>query len=145
LPERPGGCFAQKGPDPCAKVSSFVQLNDDGHPDILLSHVEGGLTALLNDGRGNFTDVTGKLDLDDEACGVGGNGYFAPGDFNNDGQTDLYYATGKGLILLTTCYWDTSMVKSRLYLAMPRRCASQRNTRPTTQRSSSKHASCRFR
>jgi len=82
------------------KVSSFVQLNDDGHPDILLSHVGGGLTALLNDGGGNFTDVTEKLDFDDESCGAGGNGYFAPGDFNNDGQTDLYYATGKGLILL---------------------------------------------
>ena len=54
------------------KVSSFVQLDDDGHPDILLSHVEGGLTALLNDGGGNFTDVTEKLDLDDEACGAGG-------------------------------------------------------------------------
>ena len=82
------------------KVSSFVQLNGDGHPDILLSHIEGGLTALLNDGRGNFMDATEKLGLTDEACGAGGNGYFAPGDFDGDGRTDLYYATGQGLILL---------------------------------------------
>jgi len=82
------------------KVSSFVQLNDDGHPDILLSHVEGGLTALSNDGKGNFTDATEKLGLADEDCGAGGNGYFAPGDFNGDGRTDIYYATGKGLILV---------------------------------------------
>jgi len=82
------------------KVSSFVQLDSDGHPDILLSHVEGGLMALLNDGKGNFTNATAKLGLADEACGAGGNGYFAPGDWNADGRTDLYYATGKGLILV---------------------------------------------
>jgi hypothetical protein len=82
------------------KVSSFVQLNGDGHPDILLSHVGGGLTALLNNGKGNFVDATEQLGLSDEACGAGGNGYFAPGDFDDDGRTDLYYATGQGLILL---------------------------------------------
>ena len=82
------------------RVSSFVQLDGDGHPDILLSHVEGGLMALLNDGKGLFTEATEKLGLADEACGAGGNGYFAPGDWNADGRTDLYYATGKGLILV---------------------------------------------
>ena len=82
------------------KVSSFVELNGDGHADILLSHVDGGLTALLNDGKGGFTDATADLGLADEACGAGGNGYFAPGDWNADGRTDLYYATGKGLILV---------------------------------------------
>ena len=82
------------------KVSSFVQLNGDGHADILLSHVGGGLTALLGDGKGGFKDATGDLGLADDACGAGGNGYFAPGDWNGDGRTDLYYATGKGLILV---------------------------------------------
>lgn len=82
------------------RVSSFVQLNGDGHADILLSRVNGGLTALLNDGKGGFKDVTGDLGLADEACGAGGSGYFAPGDWNDDGRTDLYYATGKGLILV---------------------------------------------
>ncbi len=88
---------AKDGP---LKVSSFVQLNGDGHADILLSHVGGGLTALLGDGKGGFKDATADLGLADEACGAGGNGYFAPGDWNGDGRTDLYYATGKGLILV---------------------------------------------
>jgi len=82
------------------KVSSFVQLNGDGHADVLLSHVGGGLTALLGDGKGGFKDATGDLGLAADACGAGGNGYFAPGDWNGDGRTDLYYATGKGLILI---------------------------------------------
>jgi len=97
------------------KVSSFVQLNDDGHADILMSHVEGGLTALLNDGKGGFTDATGKLGLADKACGAGGNGYFAPGDWNADGQTDLYYATGKGLILVQDDKGRFSPLKHKLY------------------------------
>ncbi|NQU24390.1 MAG: VCBS repeat-containing protein [Candidatus Nealsonbacteria bacterium] len=97
------------------KVSSFVQLNDDGHADILLSHVEGGLKALLNDGKGNFTDATEKLGLADEACDAGGNGYFAPGDFNDDGRTDLYYATGKGLILVQDERGKFVPLKHRLY------------------------------
>ncbi|MCX6873521.1 MAG: VCBS repeat-containing protein [Verrucomicrobia bacterium] len=82
------------------KVSSFVELNGDGYPDILLSYVDGGLIAFLNDGKGGFTDATTVLGLADAACGTGGNGYFAPGDWNGDGRTDLYYATGKGLILV---------------------------------------------
>jgi len=82
------------------KVASFVQLNGDGHPDILLSRVGGGLTALLNDGKGGFADATKDLGLAEAACGAGGDGYFAPGDWNNDGRTALYYATGKGLVLV---------------------------------------------
>ena len=82
------------------KVSSFVELNGDGNPDILLSRDGGGLTALLGDGKGGFDDATEKLGLERAECGAGGNGYFAPGDWNGDGRTDLYYATGKGLILI---------------------------------------------
>jgi len=82
------------------KVSSFVQLDDDGHPDILLSYVGGGLKALAGDGSGKFVDATEELGLADEACGADGNGYFALGDFNADGRTDIYYASGKGLILV---------------------------------------------
>jgi len=82
------------------KVSSFVELNGDGNPDIVLSCDGGGLTALLGDGKGGFTDATEKLGLAGAECGTGGNGYFAPGDWNGDGRTDLYYATGKGLILV---------------------------------------------
>ncbi|MHC4200713.1 MAG: FG-GAP repeat domain-containing protein, partial [Planctomycetota bacterium] len=94
------GAMLKVAKDKPLKVSSFVQLNGDGHADILLSHVDGGLTALLGDGKGRFKDATADLGLAGDACGAGGNGYFAPGDWNGDGRTDLYYATGKGLILV---------------------------------------------
>ena len=82
------------------RASSFVQLNGDGHADVLISREGGGLAAHLNDGKGGFTDGTARLGLSEEACGAGGSGYFAPGDLNDDGRTDLYYATGKGLVLV---------------------------------------------
>ncbi|NQT38331.1 MAG: VCBS repeat-containing protein [Planctomycetes bacterium] len=45
------------------KVSSFVQLNDDGHADILLSHVEGGL-ILVQDETGKFAPLKHSLQFD---------------------------------------------------------------------------------
>ena len=103
------------------KVSSFVQLNGDGRADILLSHVGGGLTSLLNDGKGGFTDATEKLGLASEECGAGGNGYFAPGDWNGDSRTDLYYATGKGLILVQDAKGRFGPIKHKL--AFDYRCS----------------------
>ncbi len=96
------------------KVSSFVQLNGDGQADILLSSVGGGLTALINDGKGGFRNATAELGLAGEACGAGGSGYFAPGDWNDDGRTDLYYATGEGLILVQDEKGVFNPVKHRL-------------------------------
>ena len=115
------GTMLKVAKDKPLKVSSFVQLNGDGHADILLSHVDGGLTALLGDGKGGFTDATGDLGLADEACGAGGNGYFAPGDWNGDGRTDLYYATGKGLILVQDEKGRFSPIKHKL--AFDYRCS----------------------
>jgi hypothetical protein len=103
------------------KVSSFVELNGDGHPDIILSCAGGGLTALLGDGKGAFTDATEKLGLATKECGAGGNGYFAPGDWNGDGRTDIYYAAGKGLILVQDAKGRFSPTKHKL--AMDYRCA----------------------
>jgi len=103
------------------KVASFVQLNGDGHADILLSHTGGGLTALINDRKGAFSDATSDLGLADPACGAGGNGYFAPGDWNDDGRTDLYYATGKGLILVQDEKGRFSPIKHKL--AFDYRCS----------------------
>ena len=103
------------------KVSSFVELNGDGHADILLSHPGGGLTALLNDGNGRFADATDKLGLAEKECGAGGDGYFAPGDWNGDDRTDLYYATGKGLILVQDAVGRFRPIKHSLGLDY--RCA----------------------
>jgi len=96
------------------RVSSFVEINGDGNPDILLSHVGGGLTALLADGKGGFTDATEQLGLAADECGPGGNGYFAPGEWNGDGRTDLYYATGRGLILVQDAKGRFSPFKHKL-------------------------------
>ena len=103
------------------KVSSFVELNGDGNPDIVLSRDGGGLTALLGDAKGGFTDATEKLGLAGAECGAGGNGYFAPGDWNDDGRTDLYYATGKGLILIQDAKGRFAPMKHKL--ALDYRCS----------------------
>jgi hypothetical protein len=96
------------------KVSSFVELNADGNADILVSCDGGGLTALLGDGKGAFVDATKKLGLAGKECGAGGNGYFAPGDWNDDGRTDLYYAAGKGLILVQDAKGVFAPIKHKL-------------------------------
>ena len=103
------------------KVSSFVELNGDGNPDTLLSYDGGGLAARLGDGKGGFTDATEKLGLAAKECGAGGNGYFAPGDWNDDGRTDLYYATGKGLILVQNAKGVFAPIKHKL--ALDYRCS----------------------
>ncbi|MBC8002262.1 MAG: VCBS repeat-containing protein, partial [Opitutaceae bacterium] len=84
------------------KYAAFVDLNNDGYPDVLVSTLGGGLHACLNPGAagGNFKDATAGLGLDQEACGTSLTGYFSPGDWNGDGRTDLFYAVGNGLLLV---------------------------------------------
>ncbi|MBC8002039.1 MAG: VCBS repeat-containing protein, partial [Opitutaceae bacterium] len=84
------------------KYAAFVDLNNDGYPDVVVSTLGVGLDAYLNPGAsgGNFKDATAALGLDQEACGAGLTGYFAPGDWNGDGRTDLFYAVGNGLLLV---------------------------------------------
>jgi hypothetical protein len=84
------------------KCAAFVEINGDGYPDIVVSRTGGGLHAYLNPGEngGVFSDATAAMGLDAEACGAGLTGFFAPGDWNGDGRTDLFYAAGKGLLLV---------------------------------------------
>ncbi len=84
------------------KSAAFVELNSDGYPDVLASTLQGGLHAWLNPGStgGPFTDATAAKGLDQEDCGAGLTGHFAPGDWNGDGRTDLFYAVDRGLLLI---------------------------------------------
>jgi len=84
------------------KCAAFVEINGDGYPDVVVSKVDGGLAVYLNPGAkgGRFVDATAASGLSAPACGADRSGFFAPGDWNADGRTDLFYAVGDGLLLL---------------------------------------------
>ncbi len=84
------------------KVSAFVDLNGDGWPDVLVSREAGGLAAWINPGKADaaFVEVTEQLGLDKPQAGAGMTGFVFPGDWNADGRTDLFYAAGKGCLLI---------------------------------------------
>lgn len=84
------------------KSSAFVEINGDGYPDVVVSKAGGGLHVYLNPGSGGgeFTDATEAMGLDRKENGAGLDGFFAPGDWNDDGRTDIFYAAGPGLLLV---------------------------------------------
>ena len=53
-----------------------------------------GLRAFKNPGTngGPFVEITQALGLDRPECGDKADGFVTPGDWNNDGRTDLYVA-----------------------------------------------------
>jgi len=75
------------------KCASFVELNGDGFPDVVASFAGQGLRAFINSGKGVFSEA-------DLALPQEGNGYFIPGDWNGDNRTDLFYAHGRGWLLV---------------------------------------------
>ena len=82
--------------------SAFVDLNGDGYPDVVISRTNGGLRAYLNPGSkgGRFTDASQALGLLTPECGGGLTGFFTVGDWNSNGRPDLFYAAGRGLLLI---------------------------------------------
>jgi hypothetical protein len=84
------------------KCSAFADVNGDGYPDVVVSREKGGLALFLNPGAkgGPFTEAPQGARLSEKECGAGLTGFFAPGDWNEDGRTDLFYAAGKGLFLI---------------------------------------------
>ncbi len=81
--------------------AAFVELNEDGLPDVIISLRDGGLKAMLNPGQPlathPFADATSTLNLPENVRN--GSGYFEPGDWNGDGRTDLFYLAGPGYLL----------------------------------------------
>jgi hypothetical protein len=92
LPKQPAGEL---------KCAAFVEINADGYPDVVVSKAGGGLRVHLNPGEKcrAFQDSTAALGLDNEVCGNGLSGFFAPGDWDGDRRTDLFYAAGDGILL----------------------------------------------
>jgi len=84
------------------KCATLAEINGDGWPDVVVSRSGNGLAIYLNPGSkgGPFADASAAAGLDSVDAGSHGNGFFAPGDWNADGRTDLFYAVGNGLILL---------------------------------------------
>lgn len=79
--------------------ASFVQLDGDGRPDVVLTTTDGRLHAFRQAGGGDahFEDATVALGLADR---VDAPAYFCAGDLNGDHRTDLFLAVPEGLILL---------------------------------------------
>lgn len=82
------------------KSASFVEVNGDGYPDVVMNFEGKGLRAFENSGKDltSFTEKSEELGL--SKATAGGNGYFMPGDWNGDKKIDLFYAHGKGLLLV---------------------------------------------
>ncbi|MEM9444975.1 MAG: VCBS repeat-containing protein [Verrucomicrobiota bacterium] len=79
------------------KAASFVELNQDGYPDIIASFEGNGLRVFLNpaDAQKPFVIVPDHLGLPAK-----GNGYISVGDWDGDLRTDLFYAEGQGLLFV---------------------------------------------
>ncbi|MCF7730560.1 MAG: VCBS repeat-containing protein [Akkermansiaceae bacterium] len=79
--------------------ATFLDANHDGRADVLVSQLGGGLRLWHNDGT-VLTDVTSAVGLDCKENGAGGSGKVCWGDWRGDGSAALFYATGKGLLLV---------------------------------------------
>lgn len=70
---------------------NFVDINEDGWPDLLIASDAGGSRVLRNDGDGTFSDLTVEAQFERQGTSqvVAGMGS-AVGDFDNDGHFDWF-------------------------------------------------------
>ncbi len=72
--------------EPIKVTAAFVDVNNDGAPDLYVTTVRGGNRLFLNDGKGVFEDAT-------EGSGLGLVGHFSSPvffDYDRDGFVDLF-------------------------------------------------------
>ncbi len=67
-------------------TATFVDVNNDGHPDLYVTTVRGGNALFLNDGHGRFRDIAKEAGVDY----VGHSSAPVFFDYNNDGLPDLF-------------------------------------------------------
>ncbi len=79
--------------------SVFADFDNDGDPDLILANEDGSSTYHENQGNGTFVDLTSEVGMDNQQEKAGG---VAVGDFDNDGDLDLYIA--KSDYLINPCF-----------------------------------------
>ena len=85
------------GARPDAGSIAFGDYNNDGRPDLFIAAFGGsGLRLLYNEGNGRFTDRTAAIRADIPSGPKGGGAIF--GDYDNDGDLDLYLPVGHVLL-----------------------------------------------
>jgi hypothetical protein len=71
--------------------ATFADVDGDGHLDLLVATLGGGVVLLMNDGHGVFTDETSRAGL----TGHAGSMTMTLTDVDGDGRLDLYVANYK--------------------------------------------------
>jgi len=91
--------FVEDGPVVGARfpglVSAFGDYDNDGRADVFVSgELFGPRTALLhNDGSGRFAECAAAIPRESSSKWKGGGAF---GDYDNDGDLDLFIAVGQG-------------------------------------------------
>lgn len=83
---RHGGFGERYLPETMGGGAVFLDVEDDGDPDLYLVQSSGENALFLNDGRGRFADVAHAARVNDPGYGMGG----CAADYDNDGDVDLY-------------------------------------------------------
>ncbi|PLX77932.1 MAG: hypothetical protein C0615_04655 [Desulfuromonas sp.] len=78
--------------DGLGKGVAFADVNNDGLVDLYVSNKGGANKLFLNNGNGRFEDITDTAGAGVDYPGFAMGSVF--GDYNNDGNADLYIATG---------------------------------------------------